>query len=88
MHHLTLNAGGSTSARLTIRLPDDKYERLKALARERGTTVNRLVDEMATLMIAEHDAETRFRVRAQRGQGREQEGLALLDKATGNTSPH
>ncbi len=75
-------------ARLTIRLPDDKYERLKALARERGTSVNRLVDEMATLMIAEHDAETLFRVRAQRGQGREQEGLALLDKAMGNTSPH
>lgn len=50
--------------------------------------MNRLVDEMATLLIAEHDAETRFRVRAQRGQGREQEGLALLDKAMGNTSPH
>lgn len=66
--------------RLTIRLPDEKYERLKALARERGTRANRLVDEMATLMIAEHDAETRFRVRAQRGQGREQEGL--LDKWT------
>ncbi len=72
---------------LTIRLPDEKYERLKALARERGTSVNRLVDEMATLMIAEHDAETRFRVRAQRGQGREQEGLALLDKAMGGPSP-
>ncbi len=72
---------------LTVRLPDEKYERLKALARERGTSVNRLVDEMATLMIAEHDAETRFRVRAQRGQGREQEGLALLDKAMGGPSP-
>ncbi|WP_018866950.1 MULTISPECIES: hypothetical protein [unclassified Thioalkalivibrio] len=68
-------------------MPDEKYERLKALARERGTSVNRLVDEMATLMIAEHDAETRFRVRAQRGQGREQEGLALLDKAMGGPSP-
>lgn len=73
---------------LTVRLPDEKYERLKALARERGTSVNRLVDEMATLMIAEHDAETRFRVRAQNGQGREREGLALLDKAMGRPSPH
>lgn len=72
---------------LTVRLPDEKYERLKALARERGTSVNRLVDEMATLMIAEHDAETRFRARALRGQGREQEGLALLDKAMGGPSP-
>ncbi|WP_019593204.1 hypothetical protein [Thioalkalivibrio sp. ALM2T] len=53
--------------------------------------MSRLVAEMATLMIAEHDAKTRFRVRAQRGQGwekgREQEGLALLDKATGTASP-
>ena len=45
---------------LTVRLADEKYERLKQLARERGTSVNRLVDEMATLMIAEHAAETRF----------------------------
>ncbi len=74
-------------ARLTIRLPDEKYERLKVLARERGTSVNRFVDEMATLMIAEHDAETRFRARALRGQDREQEGLALLDKAMGGPSP-
>ena len=75
-------------ARLTIRLPDEKYERLKALARDRTTSANRLVDEMATLMIAEHDAETRFRVRTQRGQGREQEGLELLDKALGRSTPH
>jgi len=75
-------------ARLTIRLPDGKYKRLKALARERGTSVNQLVDEMATLMIAEHDAETRFRMRAERGQGQEQEGLELLDKAMGRASPH
>ncbi|WP_018875530.1 hypothetical protein [Thioalkalivibrio sp. ALE31] len=69
-------------------MPDEKSERLKVLARERGTSVNRLVDEMATLMIAEHDAETRFRVRAQRGQDREQEGLELLDKALGKSTPH
>ena len=29
---------------LTIRLPDDKYERLKALSKRRGTSVNRLID--------------------------------------------
>jgi len=44
-------------------------------------SVNRLVDEMATLMLAEFDAETRFAVRAHRGRGRETEGLTLLDKA-------
>lgn len=66
---------------LTVRLADEKYERLKQLARERGTSVKRLVDEMATLMIAEHAAETRFRARASRGSGREREGIARLDKA-------
>ena len=68
---------------MTLRLPDDKYRRLKALAQARGMSINRLVDEMATLMLAEFDAETRFTMRAQRGQGRETEGLALLEKAAG-----
>lgn len=66
---------------LTVRLADDKHQRLKALARSRGTTLNRLIDEMATLMLAEYDAETRFRLRAARGGGQEQRGLALLAKA-------
>jgi hypothetical protein len=46
---------------LTVRLPDEKHERLKRLARERGTTVNGLIDEMATILLAAHDAEVRFR---------------------------
>lgn len=66
---------------LTVRLADDKYRRLKALAQARGTSVNRLVDEMATMMLAEFDAETRFKARAERGCNREAEGLRLLDKA-------
>ncbi len=67
---------------LTVRLPDDKHNRLRALAQSRGTTVNRLVDEMATLMLAEFDAETRFRLRALHGQGQTARGLALLKKAS------
>jgi len=46
---------------LTVRLPDEKHRRLKALAKSRGTPLNRLIDEMTTLMLAEFDAETRFR---------------------------
>jgi len=68
---------------LTVRLADDKYRRLKALAQARGTSINRLVDEMATTMLAEFDAETRFKARAERGRSREAEGLTLLDKAMG-----
>ncbi len=66
---------------LTVRLPDDKHRRLKALAQSRGTSVNRLIDEMATLMLAEFDAETRFRLRAERGAGKYERGLELLRKA-------
>ncbi|MEQ1597384.1 MAG: toxin-antitoxin system HicB family antitoxin [Casimicrobium sp.] len=66
---------------LTVRLPDDKHDRLRALAASRGTTLNRLIDEMTTMMLVEHDAEVRFRLRAQRGAGQFARGLALLKKA-------
>ena len=68
---------------LTVRLPDEKHRRLKALAKSRGTPLNRLIDEMTTLMLAEFDAETLFAVRTARGTGQEVKGLALLDKAMG-----
>ena len=67
-------------AALTLRLPDDKHQRLRALAQSRHTTVNRLMDEMTTLMLAEYDAETRFKLRAARGAGQAANGLALLDR--------
>ncbi|MDR2220189.1 MAG: toxin-antitoxin system HicB family antitoxin [Methylobacillus sp.] len=66
---------------LTVRLSDEKHRRLKALAKSRGTPLNRLIDEMTTLMLAEFDAETRFAVRVTRGAGREARGLELLAKA-------
>ena len=68
---------------LTVRLPDEKHRRLKALAKSRGTPLNRLIDEMTTLMLAEFDSETRFRLRAKRGYGKAERGLALLEKAGG-----
>ena len=66
---------------LTVRLPDDKHRRLKALAKSRGTPLNRLIDEMTSLMLAEFDAETRFQVRAANGAGRSSRGIELLRKA-------
>ncbi|BCX88915.1 hypothetical protein MIN45_P1285 [Methylomarinovum tepidoasis] len=63
---------------LTLRLPDDKHERLRRLARQRGISLNRLIDELATAALMEADAEFRFRMRAARG--RPEEGLRLLDK--------
>ena len=70
-------------AALIIRLPDGKRDRLKDLARARKQSVTRLFDEMATVLIAEYDAETRFRVRAARGASGVKRGLRLLAKARG-----
>jgi hypothetical protein len=63
---------------LTIRLPSTKHERLKAVARARGISVNKLVEELATIALVQADAENRYRLRA--GRGRPAEGLALLDR--------
>ncbi len=72
---------------LTLRLPDDKHQRLRALAKSRHTTVNRLMDEMTTLMLVDYDAETRFKLYAQEGAALSVEhGLALLDKASAQAS--
>jgi hypothetical protein len=63
---------------LTIRLPDTKHQRLKAFARSRGVSLNKLVEEWATVALAQLDAENRYQLRAARGQPNA--GLALLDK--------
>ena len=69
---------------LTVRLPDEKHRRLKALAKSRGVPWNRLIDDLTTVMLAEFDVETRFQLRAARGAGQEATGLKFLDKAMGS----
>jgi hypothetical protein len=63
---------------LTIRLPATKHQRLKDFARARGVSLNKLVEEWATVALAQLDAENHYRLRAARG--RPEVGLALLDK--------
>ena len=70
---------------LTIRLPDDKYRRLKEAANQRGISVNRLIDEMTTLLLADMDTVTRFLIRAERGRGKGERGLELLEKGLGQS---
>jgi len=65
-------------ATLTIRIPDDKHSRLKALARHRHVSVNKLIDELSTQALAEFDSEVRFRTLASAGDPTR--GLELLDK--------
>ena len=71
---------------ITLRLPDDKHQRLKVLSEQRGVSINQILNEMTTLLLADFDAETRFRIRAKRGKGKTQRGLDLLVKAMGNES--
>ena len=65
-------------ATMTIRLPDEQHNRLKTLATRRGISLNKLMEEFAIRILTETDAETRFRLRAARGNVAE--GLAVLDK--------
>lgn len=64
-------------ATVTVRLPDDKHERLKQMAKQRGISLNKLFEELSTTAVTEFDVETRFRVRA--GRGSVQRGLEILD---------
>ena len=68
---------------LTLDLPDEKLRRLEVLAEARGTNIAQLFEEMSTAVLAEADAEARFRRHAHRGAGQEAHGLELLDKAVG-----
>jgi len=76
-------------ATLTIRMPDDKADRLKALARSRGISVNKLFEEWTTMGIAEFDSQARFLARAARGS--RERGLAALRELDardhGNSAP-
>ena len=65
-------------ATLTVRLPDDKHGRLRALARHRHMSVNKLIEELSTQALAEFDSEVRFRALA--ASGNIDKGLKLLDK--------
>ena len=65
-------------ATLTIRLSDDKHQRLKDLAKQRHMSLNKLIEELSTVALAQFDMETRFRSLAARGSV--EKGLTILDK--------
>ncbi len=71
-------------ATLTIRLPDDKHNRLKALAQYRQVSINKLIEELSTQALAEFDSEVRFRAFAACGDPTK--GLKLLGKLDGHFS--
>jgi hypothetical protein len=46
-------------------------------------SINHLLEEATTLMLAEFDLKTQFEIWASRRRGNEQRGLELLEKAKG-----
>lgn len=63
---------------LTIRLPDDTAARLKALARSRGQSMNKLIEELGAQALAAWDTENHFRAVAATGDVNA--ALAVLDR--------
>ncbi len=65
-------------ATLTVRLPDDKHNRLRALAAHKKVSINKLIEELSTQALAEFDSEVRFRALA--ASGSIEKGSEILDK--------
>ena len=65
-------------ATLTIRLSDEKHERLRQMAKQRNISIDKLMYEMPTATLAQFDAEVRFSALAKQGSAKE--GLKILDK--------
>ncbi|UEM03089.1 ribbon-helix-helix domain-containing protein [Skermanella rosea] len=63
---------------LTIRLTDNTAERLEALARSRGLSVNSLIEERSVQALAAWDAECRFRSMA--AEGDTAQALSILER--------
>ena len=63
---------------LTIRLPDDTAARLKTLARSRGLSMNKLIEELTAQALTAWDMENHFRALAATGDVRQ--ALAILDR--------
>lgn len=62
---------------MTIRMPDDRHQRLKTLAERKGISLNKLFEEFSTVALTEFDAESRLHAKAARGDRKR--GLELLD---------
>ena len=63
---------------MTIRLPNDTANRLKHLAKARGLSLNKLIEELSARALASWDTENHFRAMA--AVGDPQRALAILDR--------
>ena len=65
-------------ATLTVQLPDEKHSRLLRRPRARHVTLDRLLEEVSSAVIADSEAQAHFAARAKRGSPAQ--GLKILDK--------
>ncbi|SJM89705.1 conserved hypothetical protein [Crenothrix polyspora] len=63
---------------VSIRLPNDMAERLKNIAKVRDISLNKLMVEFSTQVLAEEEAKQRFLTAQQRGNPKQ--ALQLLDE--------
>ena len=63
---------------LTIRLPDETVQRLKSLAKSRGLSMNKLVEQLSAHALSAWDTENHFRAMAATGDVNK--ALAVLDR--------
>ena len=66
---------------LSIRLPDDVAERLKNIAKRRDISLNKLMFELSTQVLAEEEAKKRFLAAQLRCNP--ERALQLLDELDG-----
>jgi len=52
---------------ITLRLPDDLHQGIKFLAAQRKVSINKLYEELSSVLLRGHDAEMRFRKRVADG---------------------
>ena len=71
---------------VTLRLPDDQHQRLKAMAQARGVSLNKLFETLTAQALTENDTELRYRRLAASGSAKR--GIELLDKLQQFDSEH
>lgn len=63
---------------VTVRLPGDQHQRLKAMAQTRGISLNKLFEQLIAQALTENDVELQYRRLATTGSPAE--GLEILNK--------
>lgn len=65
---------------IVVQIPDDVQVKLEEIATTKGQTVETLLAEASADMVRQYEGYKVFLEMSERGQGRTEEGLALLGK--------